>query len=90
MELLRAEKELTGPEALSRANSISRTLGDAVEGLMETERYETLISTYELMAYAYKQATEKVPEAESGTVEPPSSFWEMRAVQTRLKQRRSR
>lgn len=88
IELLRGEKELTSPEeALSRANYISRLLGGAVEGLMETERYETLTSVYELIAQAYELAAEKVPETESDKVRFPSNFWKMRATQTRLKQR---
>ncbi|MBA7515561.1 hypothetical protein ES705_07603 [subsurface metagenome] len=82
---LRKMKPLSTADALSRVHEIVKMMGKDIEEQIENENFEALMELYEKVAEVYLVAAEKVPREKWGVLASPSSFWEMRAEQTRLK-----
>ena len=85
IESLRRVKTLPTGEALSRVHDIIKMMGKDIEVQMENENFEALLHLYEKATEVYLLAAEKVPKEKWGILASPSSFWELRAEQTRLK-----
>lgn len=85
MASLRKVSTLSTADALSRVHEIVKRMGKDIEEQIENENFEALMELYEKAAEVYLVAAEKVPREKWGVLASPSSFWEMRAEQTRLK-----
>ena len=82
---LRKVKALSTDDALSQVHEIVKMMGKDIEEQIENENFEALMELYEKAAEVYLLAAEKVPREKWGVLASPSSFWEMRAEQTRSK-----